>query len=52
MLRLPEKGVKMIKIETKANRVVMWVLVALGLIQVFWFSYGFGYGFTTALLGH
>lgn len=42
----------MITIKTKADRIAMWVLIGLGLVQVFSFSVGFGYGFATALMGN
>ena len=32
----------MIKIESKADRVVMWVLIGMGLYQVFVLSFNFG----------
>lgn len=32
----------MIKIENKANRIVMWILIAMGLNQVFWLSVTLG----------
>ena len=41
----------MIKIETRANRIVMGILIGMSLFQVFMFSVGFGYGFTNGILG-
>lgn len=40
----------MIEIKTKADKIAMWVLIGIGLVQVFYFSVGFGYGFATALI--
>lgn len=41
----------MIKIKSKADRVVMWVLITIGLLYIFAISVGLGYGFTQGLLG-
>lgn len=42
----------MIKIETKANIIAMWVLVSIGLVQVFLFSVGFGMGLVEGFRGY
>ena len=41
----------MIKIENKANRIVMWSLIAIGLGRVFLFSFWFAQGFMEGLRG-
>ena len=42
----------MIKIESKADRIVMWVLISWSLFQVFMFSVGFGYGLVQGFRGY
>lgn len=42
----------MIKIENKANRIVMWILITLGLVEVFLFSLGFGMGLVEGFRGY
>ena len=43
------------KIDTecnKANKIVKWVLISMGLYQVFFFCMGFGWGLMDLILGH
>ena len=42
----------MIKIESKADRIAMWFLLVVGMVQVFLFTVGIGYGFMGEILGH
>ncbi len=40
----------MIKINSKADKIVMWILIGLGLYNVFWFFVGFGMGIANAFI--
>lgn len=42
----------MIEIKSRADRTVMWVLVTLGLAQVFWLSFNVGLWVTRAVLNN
>ena len=46
-----KKKQRVIVIENKANKRVMWVLVGIGLWRVFIFSFYFGIGFAEGFLG-